>query len=120
MIKAMEDTIISVVFFITGFGAFFGIMYIFYTTRNRERLALIEKNADPSILKSEPKGNMKTFVIKLGMLFAGAGIGTLFGNILAATTNLDHGAAFVSMIFLFSGAGLVASYFISRKVQKAG
>ena len=114
----MEDTIISVVLFITGFGALFGIMYVYYMTRNRERLALIEKNADPSILRQEPKKSGKTFVIKLGLLFAGAGLGTLIGNMLALVPVLDEGAAYVSMIFLFSGTGLVVSYFLSRKVQK--
>ncbi|MBN2481476.1 MAG: hypothetical protein JXB19_07035 [Bacteroidales bacterium] len=113
----MGENIVAIVFFVTGFAALFGIMYIFYTTRNRERLALIEKNADPSILKSEPKGTLKTFVIKLGLLFAGAGLGTLMGSILEQTTSLVHGAAYVSMIFLFAGAGLIASYFLSRKVQ---
>jgi hypothetical protein len=53
------------------------------------------------------------------MLFAGAGLGTLIGSLLKHIPAIDEGAAYVSMIFLFSGAGLVASYFISRKVQKA-
>ncbi len=115
----MEDAIISIVFFLTGFGALFGILYIYYTTRNRERLALIEKNADPSILKNEPRsGRLRTFVIKLGMLFVGGGLGTLIGNILAQSTNLDPEAAYISMIFLFAGAGLIISYFIAKKVQK--
>ncbi len=30
-------------------GAFFGIFYLHYSTRNRERMALIEKGADASI-----------------------------------------------------------------------
>ncbi|MBN1158540.1 MAG: hypothetical protein JXA61_04105 [Bacteroidales bacterium] len=114
----MGEQLIAIVFFVTGFAALFGIMYIFYNTRNRERLALIEKNADPSILRNEPKETLKTFVIKLGLLFAGAGFGTLIGNILAETTALHPGAAYISMIFLFAGGGLVASYFLSRKVQK--
>lgn len=113
-----EDAIISIVFFLTGFGALFGILYIYYTTRNRERLALIEKNADPSILKSESRGTLKTFVIKLGFLFAGAGLGTLIGSILEQTVYLSHAAAYISMIFLFAGAGLIISYFIAKKVQK--
>ena len=115
----MEDAVIAIVFFITTSLTIFGVMYFYFTTRNRERMALIEKNADPSIFYSKPgRGNGKTFVIKLGMLFIGGGTGTLFGNILAETTNLHPGAAFVSMIFLFAGAGLVASYFICKKTQQ--
>lgn len=81
-------------------------------------MALIEKNADPALFKSKPKGTFRTFVIKLGMLFAGAGLGTLVGNILDQTTGLTSASSYVSMIFLFSGAGLVASYYISKKALK--
>lgn len=31
------------------FGTFFGIFYLFFSTRNKERLALIEKGADAKI-----------------------------------------------------------------------
>ena len=32
------------------FAAIFGMVYLYYTTRNKERLALIEKGADSSFL----------------------------------------------------------------------
>ena len=31
------------------FGAIFGVFYLYFSTRNKERLALIEKGADASI-----------------------------------------------------------------------
>ena len=34
---------------ITMFAAIFGIVYLYFSTRNKERLALIEKGADASI-----------------------------------------------------------------------
>jgi hypothetical protein len=113
----MENTLVPIVLFVCMFGTLFGILYFFYTTRNRERLALIEKNADPSILKTQNTGSFKKFSIKLGMLFAGAGIGTLVGNILVLTTGLDKPVAYLSMILLFAGVGLIASYFVAAKVK---
>jgi hypothetical protein len=70
-------------------------------------LALIEKNADPSIFKVEPVNILKKFSIKLGMLFMGGGLGVLVGNILTVTTRLEEPVAYLSMIFIFAGAGLV-------------
>jgi hypothetical protein len=113
----MHEGAIAIVFFITFFASLFGIMYFYFTTRNRERLALIEKNADSSIFKVEPANTFKKFSIKLGMLFIGAGFGTLMGNILVLTTGLEEGVAYTSMIFMFAGAGLVASYFVARRVK---
>ena len=113
----MEETLVPIIFFLTFFGSLFGVLYFYYTTRNRERLAMIEKNADPAIFKTEPVQLFKKVSIKIGMLFVGGGLGVLVGNILKMTTRLDAPVAYISMIFLFAGAGLIASYFIARKVK---
>ena len=108
---------VAVMFFLTFFGSLFGVAYFYYTTRNRERLALIEKNADASIFKVEPVNVFRKFSIKLGMLFIGGGFGVLVGNILTVSTRLEEEVAYLSMIFIFAGAGLVSSYFVSRRLK---
>jgi hypothetical protein len=113
----MNEGFVGIMFFITFFGTLFGVAYFFYTTRNRERLALIEKNADASIFKVEPVNIFKKLSIKLGMLFIGGGFGVLVGNILTVSTRLEEPVAYLSMIFMFAGAGLVASYFVARKIK---
>ena len=45
----MEATAIT---FIALFAAIFGIMYVYYTTRHKERMALIEKGADASLFNT--------------------------------------------------------------------
>ncbi|MBN1416699.1 MAG: hypothetical protein JW973_16480 [Bacteroidales bacterium] len=114
----MDENMMGVVFFIITGAVIFGSLYVFYTTRNRERMALIEKNADPSILKSGSNGTFRQFPIKFGMLLMGVGLGILFGSILQATTVLKEEVAYTAMIFLFGGAGLFASYFIAKKLPK--
>jgi hypothetical protein len=111
------EGLVGIIFFLTFFGSLFGVAYFYYTTRNRERMALIEKNADPAIFKSEPVTLFKKLSIKLGMLFIGGGFGALAGNILFVTTRIEEEVAYISMIFMFAGAGLVASYFVARKVK---
>jgi hypothetical protein len=113
----MNDGFVAVMFFLTFFGSLFGIAYFYYTTRNRERLALIEKNADASIFKVEPINIFRKLSIKLGMLFIGGGVGVLIGNILTVSTRLEEPVAYLSMIFIFAGAGLVLSYFVARKIR---
>ncbi len=95
------------------FGFIFGIVYI--SVRRKERQALLEKGADPSIF-SIPKNYSAT--LRFGLLFVGVAIGILLGNILAVTTNLQEEAAYFSMIFLFGGLGLVINYFIEKQSMK--
>ena len=59
--------------FIAFFATVFGIMYIHYTTRNKERMALIEKGADASLFNTGKEGqkgsiNWGKFTLKIGML----------------------------------------------------
>ena len=90
------------------FLATFGVLYVFLTTRNRERLAMIEKGADPSIFAQR-----KTrFGIKLGLFSIGVALGILTGQLIAHTTSMDTKPATMSMIFLFAGAGLVLEHFL--------
>lgn len=111
----MEDFLITLVVF----AAFFGVFYLYFTTRNKERLALIEKNADASIFKSEgPKVAIwKIIVIHLAMLSMGAGIGVMVGAIFESFA-LQDDIAYPAAIFLFCGLGLLAGYFITLKAEK--
>lgn len=60
---------------ISMFAAIFGILYIFFTTRSKERLALIEKGADSKIFLSQGKAKAKRWILKIGMLAFGIGLG---------------------------------------------
>ncbi len=113
----MHEGFVGIMFFLTFFGTIFGVLYFYFTTRNRERLALIEKNADPALFRIEPTNVFKKFSIKIGMLFVGGGFGVLVGNILTVSTQLEEPVAYISMIFIFAGAGLILSYFVARKVD---
>jgi hypothetical protein len=93
---------------ITMFLAAFGALYVFFTTRNKERMAMIEKGADPALFKSRP-GN-RTTTLKFGMFLIGIALGILMGNVLEVTTRIEEQVAYFSMIFLFGGLSLVIFY----------
>lgn len=110
----------TLIAFIALFATVFGIMYVHYTTRNKERLALIEKGADASLFNTGREGNRSIswgkFTLKLGMLFAGIGLGIIAGSILeSAAVFPSEEAGYFSMIFIFGGLALVLFYLIDRK-----
>lgn len=103
----MEAILIPISFFLT----LFGILYVVFTTRNRERLAMIEKGVDPEIFAQR-----KTrFSIKIGLLSVGVSIGILAGQFIAYMSIMSPEPATTSMIFLFGGLGLIVDHFLARK-----
>ncbi|NOQ92116.1 MAG: hypothetical protein GQ552_05290 [Flavobacteriaceae bacterium] len=99
------------------FSSIFGIFFVWVSTRNKERMALIEKGADASLFATKRK-NFTNLTLKIGMLAVGIGTGILIGSLLSSYTTLDEEVAFPSMIFLFGGLFLVGNAFIENKNKK--
>jgi hypothetical protein len=105
----MEGIFVPIGFFL----AIFAILYVYWTTRTKERLALIEKGADASIFKTEPS---KYALLKWGIFLIGLSVGVITGFALANVIN--EVVAFFTMIFFFGGVGLIIAYFVTSKLAK--
>lgn len=99
------------------FSALFGMVYIFLTTRNKERLALIEKGADASLFNTGKRKIGYSFVLNIALLAIGIGVGVLVGAMLSQG-GMDEDVSFPASIFIFGGLGLLASFFVNRKLEK--
>ena len=118
----MYTEIIAIIFAVGGPLCLVGfILYYHYTTRNRERLSLIEKGLDPSLLsgRGEPDPN-GALTLRFGILFVGVAVGILCGHLLRVATGFDAGVAYISMILLFGGASLILSYVLLQKKLESG
>jgi len=103
------------------FLCIFGIMYVFFTTRNKERLSMIEKGFDPAMFhtKKGPSNSNGNMSMRIGIFLIGIALGILTGNILTETTTLQEEVAYLSMMFLFGGSSLVIYYVaIEKKLPK--
>jgi hypothetical protein len=106
--------------FIGFFATVFAITYVHYTTRNKERMALIEKGADASLFNTGKEAfrfnfTWGKFTLKIGMLSMGISIGIIVGAILESLTILESQVSYMSMIFFFGGLSLILFYVIDRK-----
>jgi len=107
----MQDAVITLIVF----GTFFAMLYVFLSTRNKERLALIEKGADATLFKSGPGKNIfGVVVLNIALLAIGIGVGILLASLLEEI-GMDDDVAYPAMIFIFGGLGLLAGFFASRK-----
>tara|TARA_R110002111_G_scaffold130630_3_gene195458 strand:+ start:415 stop:762 length:348 start_codon:yes stop_codon:yes gene_type:complete len=102
---------------ITLFAAIFGVFYLYISSRNKERLALIEKGADASIFNIGKRSgsSWKVIVINLAFLLMGIGLGVFIANILDTYSNLDDDAVYPALIFLMAGLGLYVGFTQTRK-----
>ncbi len=104
------------------FGAIFGVFYLYFSTRNKERLALIEKGADASIFvrgKREHTAPVwKVLILTLALLSMGIGSGIVLGGLLWKNLNVASDIAMPGSIFLMAGTGLLIGFFITKNLDK--
>ena len=109
----MHGILVPISFFAMILGLVLGFQYL--KSRNKERMALIEKGVDASIFAPvKKKNNINS--LKYGLFFIGIAAGILFGNILYESTILIKEVAYFSMIFLFGGISLIISFFAEKKL----
>jgi len=82
---------------------------------NTEKMAMIEKGVDPKLYHHKGTG---IGPLRFALLAIGAGIGLLIGNFIYENSRMDDEIAYFSMVFIFGGLGLVASYVIEQKRKK--
>ena len=112
----MEALIVFIIF-----GSIFAIAYLYFSTRNKERLALIEKGADASIFvrgKQQTAPIWKVFILNIALLFMGIGIGVFIASLLDHYTSLDSDAVYPATIFLMAGIGLFVGFSMTKNLDK--
>jgi len=101
------------------FGILFGIFYLHYSTRNKERLALIEKGADASIFnlgKRHTAPTWKVFILNTAFLLMGIGLGVFLASVFDTYSNLDSEAIYPALIFFTAGVGLYVGFVQTKKL----
>lgn len=104
-----QSGFIAIIF---GLAALFGIAYLYFTGRHRERMALIERGLQPAMLETQPQHYQS---LKYGLVGLGLGIGLLLGAFLARYTWLAAEVAYLAAALIGGAVGLLAFYFsVSR------
>lgn len=109
----MVDVVVPVSLFLM----IFAIVYVFYTTRNKERMALIERGADPKLFKSMSRGSGYSD-FKWGLFMVGIAIGVFLGVMIEKYTTLDPEPMYIAMILVCGGLALMVAYLLRGKFEK--
>lgn len=104
------------------FGVIFAIAYLYFSTRNKERLALIEKGADASIFvrgkRDEAAPVWKVLLLNLALLLMGIGAAIFVASILHYSLGVDEEVAYPGTIFLMAGIGLFVGFNMTKKLYQ--
>ncbi|MEY2949648.1 MAG: DUF6249 domain-containing protein [Saprospiraceae bacterium] len=109
--KMNEEIVIPLGFF----AAVFGVFYMYLSTRNKERMALIEKDANARMFQSGNANSNKQIILSIGFLGIGIGLGVLVGGIFEQL-GLSDSVAYPASIFIFAGLGLVGSLILFKRL----
>ncbi len=103
------------------FGAIALVLYKFFDTRHRERMAMIEKGLTPAEMASVSPRRFLAHPLtnlKWGLLALFVGFGIFVGNYVQSVTMMDEGPAFFGSIFISGGLALVVYYVIAARKLK--
>ena len=89
--------------------------YMHYSSRHRERMALIESGQDANIFH-KTKRKTHSSSLKIGIVAVMSGIGLVAGHFLQAI-GLNEFVAYFAMVLIFGGTGLVLFYFLVQGKQ---
>lgn len=99
---------------ISFFLAIFAILYVYYTTRAKERLALVEKGVDANIFKISPTES-RLNLVKWGIFLIGLSVGVFSGYALGQV--IDEIVAFFTTILLAGGISLLVAYWVISRMK---
>lgn len=113
----MEEAFVFLLFM----GTVFGMVYLYFSTRHKERMALIEKGESVDLFKGTKRRSAiplyAVILINLGVLGVGIGAGMLVGQLMVLS-GMDDDIAMPSMIFICLGLSLLAGFNITRKIDQ--
>jgi hypothetical protein len=110
----MEDFSLTLIWLGFFASVFFG-WYFFLQARNKERMALIEKNAElPGIFKT-PEARFHFPWLKLGMIITGTGLGFCIALITGQLSAIQYIEPMIfGCMLLFGGLGMVIAHLIEK------
>ncbi len=108
--------IIAIIFFFT---CAFGIIYVIFSTRHRERMAMIERGIDLSERKADPNPRK---ALKEGMQWVGAALGLGLGYLIDLNTRgVDKIWIYLgSVAFTVGVANIIYHLIFSKKELREG
>lgn len=111
----MRETLIVLIIF----AALFGTVFVIFSARNRERMAMIDKGVNPKDFMRQ-RINNPYGILKWALLLVGLGLGLFIGSLLETYTAIPEEPAYFASALFFGGLGLVLAFLLTKKKGDQG
>ena len=91
------------------------IAYLYFNSRHKVRMALIQHGQEASIFKQTRNGSSG---LKFGLLMVGIGLGIVLGMMIENIMQTDSPVPHFSMMLIMGGLGLIVYYMIMKKREE--
>lgn len=108
------ESLLPIIAVLSTFGSISFFVYMHYTSRHRERMAMIQQGKDPMQYKIKLRKTESYRLLKVGILLASFGLGLVAGWALELG-GMPSETAYFSMIFMFGGIGMIIYHLSQRK-----
>lgn len=110
----MDELLVPIAFF----GSIFGILYVYLITRNKERLAMIEKGYELGTNQNREPEKRPYVILRYALLMIGIGIGAFLGWNMQFWFGMNPVFSGIALVFVGGGIGLLISYVIQMRAEK--
>lgn len=116
----MNDESMLTLIWLVFFACIFLGWYFYLKARNKERMALIEKNADVSEIFKVREIRFRFPWLKLGMIITGVGLGLCLTIVLMVFPEIENiinetgGIVPIALMLFFGGVGTVVAHYLDK------
>jgi len=108
---------VPIVFFIASAIIIITFMYLYFSTRHKERMSLIESGRDAGIFNENRKRQSGSNALKFGLFLVFIGLGVLVGVFMESTFNIPDASGVIPSILISGGLALLLYYRIMKREE---
>lgn len=108
---------VPIIFFLSSAAVVITFMFLYFSTRHKERMSLIESGRDASIFdETTPKRKTSntSSALKYGLFFVFIGFGVLMGVFIEETFRMPDASGVIPSILISGGIALLLYYKITK------
>ena len=116
----MEDFSVTLIWLGFFASVFFG-WYFYLQARNKERMALIEKNVNVTEIFKAREKHLRFPWFKIGMMITGVGFGFFLAMFITYYAGIPDPIAepiLAGFLLFFGGLGIITAYFIEKPKEQ--
>lgn len=109
---------VPIVLFIASAAIIITYLFLYFSTRHKERMSLIEHGRDAGIFNEKRASRSGSGALKFGLFFVFIGLGVMIGIFMENTFRMPDAAGVIPSILICGGAALLLYYKIVRREEE--